>query len=157
MVFFQGWKKLFLVVLILFLPIISIHSRFKFDRIEYVKVFERYDDSLKIFKYIKLKDSGDRAFVKSYWKVYYYKNKIVAEELYKRTRLVYYYMYYHTKNKIYQKGFYWHGIYREIKWFKAHGKYIKQGWIYKNYPETYRVYNKDGKLIYKYHYKNFES
>ena len=102
--------------------------------------------------------SEDRAFAPNYWKVYYLQGKIVAEELYEQTRLVYYYIYYHEKEKIYQKGFFWHGIYYDIKTFKAHEKLIKQGYIYKNYPETYRVYDASTqKRIYAHNYQDFES
>jgi hypothetical protein len=157
---FTFWKSkisylLFFLLLIpyVFLSPQNLCARFDYDRIEYFRVLERAEDSLEITKYRKFADPKDRRFVPSYWKVYYQDGKIVGEELYVKMNLEYYYIYYHTPEKIYQKGFYWNGIYREIKYFKAHGKYIKQGWIYKNYPETYRVYDKEGKLIYKH---NFE-
>lgn len=132
-------------------------SRFQFDKTEYFKVFEKKPDSLEIYKTQKIKNPEDRMFCSQYWKVYYFKDKIVGEELYVKNNLVYYYIYYYDQQKIYQKGFYWHGIYRKIKYFKAHGKYIKQGWFYKNYPEIYRVFSKDGKLLYTHHYRDFES
>lgn len=147
-------KSSFFIIYILF-PVFCMSYPKHYDRMEIVKTLEREPRSLKIRKYIKIKYE-DKPFVKTYWKVYYLKEKIVAEELFKDNRLVYYYTYYHTAKKIYQKGFFWHGIYRQIKIFKAHGKRIKQGWIYKNYPECYKVYNKEGKLTYSYYYKNFE-
>lgn len=135
----------------------SLFARFSFDRVEVVRVLEREDHSLKIKKMIPMKWE-DRAFTQSYWKVYYFKDQIVAEELYERTYLVYYYIYYHEKDKIYQKGFFWHGIYSDLKYFKAHEKNLKQGWMYKNYPESYQVYDASSlKKIYSHHYQDFES
>lgn len=128
-----------------------------FDHVKIAKVLEKEENTLKISKIIYIK-SEDRPFTQTYWKIYFNKDKIVAEELYQDNKLVYYYTYYYTKNKIYQKGFYWHGIYYDIKYFKAHDKLIKQGWMYKNYPETYSVYDaKSLKKTYSHYYKDFES
>lgn len=150
------WFNITLIFLCVF-NALPLTARFQFDRVDYVKILERHPDSLDIRLYIPLKSSEERAFAKEYWKVYYQREKIVGEELYIDNQLSYYYLYYHTPEKIYQKGFYWHGIYRDIKYFKAHGKHIKQGWIYKNYPETYRVYDNKGKLTYQHNYLDFES
>ncbi|HCL57776.1 MAG TPA: hypothetical protein DHW82_12320 [Spirochaetia bacterium] len=134
-----------------------VFSASNYDRMEYVKVLEREDKSLSIKKYVLIKNSDEKIYEDSYWKVYYQKDKIIGEELYEKGRLVYYYIYYYKKDKIYQKGFFWHGVYYDIKYFKAQEKYIKQGFFYKNYPETYKVYNSSGKLIYSYYYQDFES
>ncbi len=151
---YYHFKKV-LVILTIFISS-NLFSRFKYERIDYVKVLERFDNSLNIKKYVKIK-SEDRLFSNSYWKVYYSNDKIVGEELYQKNTLVYYYMYYHTQKKIYQKGFLWHGIYHDLKLFKTHGEYIKQGRYYKNYAETYRVYDKKTKkLTYSHNYQNFE-
>jgi len=128
-----------------------------FNQVKFFKVWEKKENSLEITKYVPILNPADRIFERQYWKVYYQHDKIVGEELYVDNQLVYYYIYYYEQNKIYQKGFFWHGIYRDIKYFKAHGKYLKQGWIYKNYPETYKVFNLEGNLIYSHHYKDFES
>lgn len=139
----------------LLIPLICT-AAFQPDRVEFYKVFEKKDNSLEIYKTIPILKPEERIFEKQYWKIYYQNNKIVAEELYVKNYLVYYYTYFYDQEKIYQKGFYWNGIYRDIKYFKAHDKYLKQGWIYKNYPEIYRVFNREGKLIYQHYYHDFE-
>ncbi len=148
----------FKIIFFLFFCSTLYAASFRFDKLDYVKVLEKEERSLIITKYVKIKPY-ERIFNKQYWKVYYLKNKIVGEELFINSKLVYYYVYYHAAQKIYQKGFLWHGIYQHPKYkkFKAHDKTIKQGKFYKNYPETYRVYNKNGKLIYPYNYQDFEN
>lgn len=152
--------KKFLPLLLLFLWIVPrtfLEGHFRYDRIDYIQILERKDNSLEISKYIPLPSPGHRMFAPIYWKVYYLGDKIIGEELYTDNRLVYYYIYYYEGEKVYQKGFYWHGIYRNVKYFQANEKNIKQGWIYKNYPESYRVYNaRTRKLIYEGYYRDFE-
>jgi len=139
-------------LLFIFLNFSHLYSSVYYDRIDYVKEIVRYDDSLNIKIYKKV-SKEDTLFLENYWKIYYYKDKIIAEELYQKNRLVYYYWYYYTPEKIYQTGYFWNGIYTDIVYFKAHDKYIKQGWPYNNLPDVYKVYNaKDNSLIYNHIY-----
>jgi hypothetical protein len=130
---------------------------YPYERMEMVKDLERDYKSLKIVVYTPFKDPQEKLFLPHYWKVYYQKDKIVGEELFEKGRMTYYYVYYYDKNKIYQKGFVWYGIYLDIGVFKAHKKRIKQGWMYKNLPDCYRVFDATTqKLIYAYYYPNKE-
>ena len=70
-----------------------------FDHVKIAKVLEKEENTLKISKIIYIK-SEDRSFTQSYWKIYFNKDKIVAEELYQDNKLVYYYTYYYTKNNL---------------------------------------------------------
>jgi len=148
----SNYKIFFKIFILFFLLYPFIYSNQYYERIDYVKELVREDNSFKIKIYKKVK-KDDTPFLNSYWKVYYYKDRIVAEELYQKNNLVYYYWYYYENDKVYQKGFFWNGIYTDIVYFKAHDKYIKQGWPYSNLMDVYRVFDlKTDKLTYEHIY-----
>lgn len=142
----------------LLFPIKPLYSfAYPYERMEIVSDLERDDKSFKIITYNILRPIDDKIFIPHYWKVYYQQDKIVGEELFEKGKMTYYYVYFYDQNKVYQKGFFWYGIYYDIGVFKAHDKKIKQGWIYKNLPDCYRVFNlKNNQLIYEYYYPNKE-
>lgn len=124
---------------------------------EIVKTLTKKYHSLKITQYVPLVKKDTKVFLPYYWKVYYQDNKIVGEELYKEGILSYFYIYYYTKNKIYQKGFFWYGISPKPFIFKAHETRIKQGFMYKTIPDSYRVFNRTSlKNIYEYYFQHKE-
>lgn len=144
--------KIFLLWALVF-PISGFSFAYPYEKMEIVYAIEREPKSLKISVYKPMQNPDDRIFAASYWKIYYQKDKIVGEELYEKGNLTYYYVYYYDEAKIYQKGFFWYGIYRDIGVFKAHDKRIKQGFMYKNVPNSYRVFDRASeKLTYEYYY-----
>ncbi len=125
-----------------------------FDSVKIATTWIKDYHSLQIQKATFI-SSLEKPYASYYWKIFYKNNQVVAEELYQNYRLVYFYIYFYEKNKIYQKGFFWNGIDRSLGVFHSKTTKMKQGWFYSQQPDSYKVYDRQSlKEIIEFHFSN---